>query len=95
MTSHLMAGFADELVKTAGKTSILTKALSLAKKTKDPEYRKRILSAAGLGAATDVASGAVSGSDDSALKRAIRGAAGGAVTGAAFPGWFAKSNRNL
>jgi len=125
MTSHLMIGFTDELVKTAGKTSLFTKALRLAAKTekgktkagkkvisrlaktqsktkhalKDPEYRKRIAAGATLGAGTGAATAVAGGGDDSVLKRALKGAGtgavGGTITGAAFPGWFARSNRHL
>jgi hypothetical protein len=99
MDSHLMAGFTDELVKTAGKTAILKKVME---KLKNPELRRRlkkIQRGATLGGITGGAGALASGGDDPALERVLRGAAGaatgGAIAGALFPAWFASSQRKL
>lgn len=91
--SHFTNGFADELVKVA-KLRIGAKFMKRLGKSK--ELRDAIKRSALLGGATGAASGALSRDDRSTLRKILGGAtvglAGGAITGATFPGWFARSN---
>lgn len=89
-------GFADELVKTAGRAGAIRRLVERINKSKD--FRDAIRRSAVLGAGTGAATGALSGDKDKGLlRRALGGAAlgavGGGITGAAFPGWFTKAMR--
>lgn len=83
-----LAGFADELVKTAGLGNFMHRL------SKSKELRHAIRRSALLGAGTGAIGGALQHKDpeESRLKKilgaALLGGAGGAVSGAAFPGWF-------
>ena len=90
-------GFADELVKTAGRLDAVRRLISRIKKSKD--LRDAIRRSAVLGAGTGAATGVLGGDKDkSILRRALGGAAvgavGGGITGASFPGWFTKAMRH-
>jgi len=83
-------GFSDELVKTANLKNFARRLVS------SPELRHAIRRSAVLGAGTGAISGALQHKtpEESRLKKilgaALLGGAGGAVTGAAFPGWFSR-----
>lgn len=86
--NSFLAGFKDELVKTAGLGNFMHRL------SKSKELRHAIRRSALLGAGTGAIGGALQhkNPDESRLKKilgaALLGGAGGAVTGAAFPGWF-------
>ncbi len=87
-----ITGFSDELVKTA---SLAGFARRLAN---SKELRHAIRRSTILGAGTGAVGGAIQskGEDESRLKKILGAAAlggvGGALTGAAFPGWFHHSS---
>lgn len=89
-----LSGFQDEMVKVAAVKSV---ARFLERLHKNPELRGAIARSAALGAGTGALTNLLHGDQDKGALRKILtggavGAAGGAVTGSAFPGWFGKSN---
>jgi hypothetical protein len=92
----LHSGFADELVKTAGRANAVLKLLERINTSKDlrSAIRRSALLGAGTGAATSVLGG---DGKKSTLRRGLGGAAlgavGGGITGAAYPGWFTRAMR--
>ena len=87
MMSPLTSGFHDELVKTA-RIKGIRKFVKRLRTSKD--LRGAIGRSTALGAGTGALTAALGG--DSVLRGAALGAAGGTVTGAAFPAWFSRSN---
>jgi hypothetical protein len=87
----LLRGFTDELVKTGGVTELVERAVG----QPGSALRKAIARAAALGATTTATQTLVqpheAGEKQHLLRNALAGAAAGAVTGRAFPGWFARS----
>ncbi len=87
----LLRGFTDELVKTAGVTELVERAIG----GPGSALRKAIARAAALGATTTATQTLVQPHDprekQHLLRNALAGAAAGAVTGRAFPAWFARS----
>lgn len=79
-----MAGFVDELVKTAGLGSMIESI------KENPDVRSALLRSMGLGAATAAAGGVVKGGikGKKLLRDVAAGAAAGGVSGLAYPSWF-------
>lgn len=88
MANGFVNGFSDELTKTAGLGSLIKRIRN------SPELRKSILRSSLLGAGTGAVATAFQSKDEKGERHLMRnilgGAAGGAVTGAAFPGWFSR-----
>lgn len=87
---------AGGLTGAALRSGALHRLVKRVKKSKD--LRDAIRRSAVLGAGTGAATGVLGGDKDkSILRRALGGAAvgavGGGITGAAFPGWFTKAMR--
>ena len=80
----MVAGFADELTKTAGLRSMV-EAIK-----ENPEMRKALARAAGVGALATGAQTALTQGTKHIGKHMLGGAAAGAVTGLAFPSWYSK-----
>jgi hypothetical protein len=87
-----LRGFADELVKTANFAHLVEQAIG----NPGSPMRKAIARAALLGAGTTALQAAVRphepGEKHHLLGNALAGAAAGAVTGRAFPGWFGRTS---
>jgi hypothetical protein len=87
----LVAGFAEELAKTANLTEVVEHMMG----RPGSPMRKAMARAAALGAGTTAVQTALqphaAGEERHYLRNALAGAAAGAVTGRAFPGWFGRS----
>jgi len=88
-----VAGFTEELLKTADLGGLVERALG----APGSPMRKAIARAALLGAGTTAVQAALQekrpGEGRHLLRHALSGAAAGALTGRSFPGWFGKSQR--
>lgn len=85
----ILESFGDELIKLGSRREAAKKLLERIKKHPRSGPMAR---ATALGAGVTTAQEAIGSDDPRLLRAALAGAAGGAITGAAFPGWFARSN---
>lgn len=98
MTSRVLAGFSDELVKVSGPAPLRYLADLAAGIKKNPAMRRAIMRGAAVGAAGGALSNVPTGSGKT-RERMLRGGIGGALSGAAVgalaPGWFHPSSMKL
>lgn len=85
----MIHSFADELVKIGSKGKSLR---ALAERLKRSPLAEPVGRAAGLGAGVSAVQEAIGSEDPSLIRAALSGAAGGALTGRLFPGWFTRHN---
>lgn len=87
----LVRGFADELVKTAKLADVIEHAVG----RPGSPLRTAIARASALGGLTTATQTLLGphqpGEKSHVLRNTLAGAAAGAVTGRAFPGWFGRS----
>jgi hypothetical protein len=87
----LISAFGEELMKTADMAHVVEQAIG----GPGSPLRKALARAALLGAGTATVQSALGprqeGEGRHILRNALAGAAAGAVTGRAFPGWFGRS----
>ena len=81
--------FADELIKLASRTRAVK---ALLRRAKGSPLAGPVGRAAGLGAGVTALQETVGSDDPRIIRAALAGAAGGALTGRLFPGWFRRGN---